>query len=199
MSTIFDWLEQSSPPEAARRLLGCRIVAGACEAQIVEAEAYAGADDPASHAWRGPTPRNRTMFGPPGLAYVYFAYGCHWMLNVVARPEGEPCALLVRAAKPLRGLDVMRPRRPRADDDRGLLSGPGKLTAALGLNGSYDGARLLEPSSCLRVLPGPAASRVLAGPRVGIRPGYGDRTPWRFVDAEEAVWASRPLRGLRQA
>lgn len=200
MSTVLAaQLATLSPPEAARTLLGWRLAAGPCVAQIVEAEAYGGADDPGSHAWRGMTPRNRTMFGPPGRAYVYFTYGCHWMLNVVARPEGEPAALLVRAAQPLEGLAQMRARRPKARDDRGLLSGPGKLAAALELDGRHDGCLLFDPGSPLQLLPGEPAGPVLCGPRVGLSPGRGEGTPWRFVDAGRTEWCSRPLRTLREA
>jgi DNA-3-methyladenine glycosylase len=169
---------------------------GECEAEIVEAEAYGGADDPGSHAWRGMTPRNRTMFGPPGRAYVYFTYGNHWMLNVVARPEGEPGAVLVRAARLLRGHEAARARRPKAKHERELLAGPGRLTKALGLTGVDDGTDLLAPEGRARLLPGSPVGRILSGPRVGLSPGRGELTRWRFVAHDALEWCSRPVRTL---
>jgi DNA-3-methyladenine glycosylase len=192
MSHDVSWLVDLPPNEAAPRLLGWSIVTPEATCRIVEVEAYGGEDDPGSHAWRGPTPRTRTMYGPPGRAYVYFTYGNHWMLNVVARPEGQAAALLVRAAQPLTGLEAMRPRRPKAKSDRDLLAGPGRLTAALGLNGSHDGAGLLQGDPRIRLEPGPVVQRVIVGTRIGLSPGRGEMVPWRFVDAAGLEWCSRP-------
>lgn len=163
--------------------------------RIVEVEAYAGADDPASHAYRGPTPRNRVMFGPPGRLYVYFSYGMHWCANVVTGPEGEGGAVLIRALAPVAGLEAMRAARWRNQKrqvDRDLCRGPGRLTQALGITGEMDGADLLAPGSPVRLEsdgtappPGPEMS-----PRVGIT-AAADR-PWRWsVPGDAWVSASR--------
>jgi DNA-3-methyladenine glycosylase len=157
----------------ARSLLGARLVAevgGArtvCE--IVETEAYTGPDDAASHAHIrfGVTPRNRVMYGPPGIAYVYLIYGMHWCLNVVTGPAGHPAAVLIRAARPLEGLDAMRARRPgRPDVD--LLRGPGKLTQALGIDGTHDDHPLQEAPLWLEAGEAVPDTQVVTGPRIGI-------------------------------
>jgi len=188
---LFLPLSDRPVPEAAIALLGAEIVSTDCRVRIVEVEAYAGSSDPASHAFRGQTPRNRVMFGPPGHSYVYFNYGMYWLLNVVARPEGEPSAILVRAALPLGGLDTMRLRRPTARSDRGLLSGPGKLCQALGITAEHSGIDLLDPSSPTRIEPGVQPARVLTTKRIGLAPGRGDEALWRFVDAEHHEWCTR--------
>lgn len=183
-------------PVAALSLLGCHLVAGSLCARIVEVEAYRSSGDPGSHAFRGPTPRNRSMFAGPGTAYLYFTYGNHWMLNVSAEPEGTGGALLVRAAVPLAGQPEMFARRPKAHRERDLLSGPGKLAAAFGLDRSSDGLDLLDPESSLRLEPGDPPAEVLVGPRVGLAAGKGDRFLWRFADAEALAWVSRPIATL---
>jgi len=183
--------------DIAPRLLGARLIKGDLSAQIVEVEAYR-ADDPGCHAFNGKTKRCATMFGPPGLAYVYFTYGNHWMLNVVGRPEGEPSAILIRAAEPLTGHDEMRSRRPKASTDRDLLSGPGKLAAAYGLTGADDGTPLFKAGRGVRIeIADRAIENVLVGPRIGLALGKGDTFPWRFVDADRLAWASRPIHSLR--
>lgn len=183
-------------PEAATAVLGCCLVCRGLKARIVEVEAYRSAGDPGSHAFRGPTARNRSMFAAPGTAYLYFTYGNHWMLNVSAEPEGKGGALLIRAAVPLAGQVEMALRRPKARRERDLLNGPGKLAAAFGLDRSYDGVDLLDASAPLRLVPGRPVSRILVGPRVGLAAGKGDRFLWRFVDADERAWVSRPISGL---
>ncbi len=175
---------------AGRALLGCELVRGPLRARIVETESYRSSDDQASHAYRGRTARNDVMFGPPGHAYVYFSYGCHWMLNVVAHPEGDAAAVLIRAAEPLAGLDDMFARRgvTRPED---LLSGPGKLCQAFSITRAENGADLLTSSGdALRLEPGRRPRRILASPRVGISKSV--ELPWRFVDASRLAWVSKP-------
>jgi DNA-3-methyladenine glycosylase len=154
---------------------------GRCAMRIVEVEAYRGADDPASHAFRGPTRRNATMFGPPGHLYVYFTYGMHWCANVVTGTRGAANAVLLRAGAPLEGLAAMRARRPAARRERELGAGPARLAAALGITGADDGADLVRGP--LRILDDgvapPAAPEWT--PRVGIREGRGHDHPWRCL------------------
>lgn len=180
----------------APSLLGWEIALGALRARIVEVEAYRAADDAGCHAFYGRTPRTEVMFGEPGLAYVYFTYGNHWMLNVVAHEPGDASAILIRAAEPVAGLEEMRSNRPRAIRDQDLLSGPGKLCQAFGIDKRFYGIDLLDPSSELRLVPGETVSNVMAGTRIGLAPGKGDDLPWRFLDGDRLEWASKPLRNL---
>jgi len=177
--------------EAAQKLLGMELVRGSLRARIVETEAYRQ-DDPGSHAFRGKTPRNSIMFERPGLAYVYFTYGNHWMLNVVAHEEGSGAAVLVRAAEPLSGLSLMRKRRPKARHDWDLLSGPGKLAAAFGITGKDYGTDLLDAGASLHLEAGALPTSTLVGKRIGLAVGRGDEIPWRFVDGEALRFVSRP-------
>lgn len=132
--------------DVAPDLLNKVLVRTGRAARIVEVEAYRGIDDPGSHAYRGRTGRNATMFGPPGHLYVYFVYGMHWCANAVCGDDGEAMAVLLRAAAPLSGLEAMRARRAPAWRDRDLCSGPAKLCQAFGLDGTHDGADLV--ASC---------------------------------------------------
>ena len=179
-----------SPELAAQAILGCEIVAPDCRARIVEVEAYAAANDPGSHAWRGKTQRNQVMFGGPGHLYMYFTYGSHWMANIVCRPEGEAAAILIRAAKPLSGIESLLSRR--STSLKNLLSGPGKLCSAMGLNGAHYGINMLDPRSPFHLAPGTIPKRILMSTRIGLAPGKGEHTPWRFIDADALEWASRP-------
>lgn len=183
--------------EACPNLLGTILVRGNLRARIVEVEAYRAEGDAGSHAFRGKTPRNSAMFGAPGHAYVYFTYGNHWMLNIVAHQEGKAAAALVRAAEPLTGLDEMFERRPKAVSTADLLSGPGKLAAAFNITKQDYGLDLLDPASELHLEPGEPASCVLCGPRVGLASGKGDDLPWRFADADALSFVSSPRGTLR--
>jgi len=166
--------------DVARSLLGkvlVRIVdEGIMAGLIVEVEAYRGSDDPASHAYRGMTERNKVMWSKPGTAYVYQIYGIHYCLNVVAEPEGSPAAVLIRAVEPILGLELML-RNRRVDDIRSLTNGPAKLTKALAINRSFNGWDLtlgekLYISRGIDV----DEEHVVVTPRIGVR----DRRPWRF-------------------
>lgn len=180
------------PVVVAPLLLNKVLIAGCLSVpmagRIVEVEAYRGFDDPASHAFHGPTPRNSVMFGPPGRLYVYLSYGVHYCCNVVCRPEGVPGAVLIRALAPLAGLDVMRSRRTAARRDRDLCSGPGKLCQALGLDRSFDGADLLGVASEVRLVDDGSSppAEIAAGPRIGISAQLLTAAePWRFWVADE--------------
>ena len=206
---------------AARRLLGAVLVRthdGECAAvRLVETEAYRGGDDPGSHAFRGPTPRNRAMFGPPGCAYVYFTYGSHFMLNVVCAPNGQAGAVLLRGAEPVAGVDVMTrlrlrgrhvARPPRLDADQGptpayvrwLMAGPARLAAALGIDGADNGADML---GAVQSLP-PRGFLLLAGTparpadigqsgRIGLAAGRGRDLRLRFwLKGSPGVSNARP-------
>ncbi len=160
--------------EVAPGLLGCVMEVGDMAGEIVEVERYQQ-DDPASHSFRGRTPRAAVMFGPPGRLYVYRSYGIHWCANVVCEPEGHGAAVLIRAVAPTRGLDVMRQRR-RTLDERKLCSGPGRLCAAFGIDGSMNGTVLGEGP--VRVRAGAPVSDIAVGPRIGI--SVATEQPWRF-------------------
>ena len=166
--------------EVARDLIGCTVAHGDAAGVIVETESY-HADDPACHAFGGPTPRSSVLFGPPAHAYVYLSYGIHSLLNFVAEPEGEAAAVLIRALEPTAGIDAMCERRgvERIED---LCSGPGKLTEALGIGLGLNGASLLDGR--IAVL-GPGRDRndvaIVTGPRVGI--SKATEHPWRFCAA----------------
>lgn len=178
---------------AAPAMLGAYLVRGNLRCRIVETEAYRTPDDPACHAYRSRTRRNDAMFGPPGHAYVYFTYGNHFMLNVVAHADGIAAAVLVRAAEPLEGLPEMHRRRQKSDP-RALLSGPGKLCQAFGITAEDNRTPLFDPASSLRLEPPDEflpARYILTGPRIGI--SQGTDLPWRFLDATRLEWASRPL------
>lgn len=156
--------------------------------RIVETEAYGGDDDPASHAFRGRTVRNATMFGPPGRLYVYRSYGVHWCANAVVAEEGCGQAVLLRALIPLRGLDEMRAARTAARTDRDLCRGPGRLTQALGVTGTDDGANLATGDRGIVILddatPPPPIPGI--GRRIGLTRAV-DR-PWRwYVPGERCV------------
>ncbi|MBI4906723.1 MAG: DNA-3-methyladenine glycosylase [Acidobacteria bacterium] len=172
--------------EVALSLLGKIIVHGACAGRIVEVEAYLGESDPAAHAARGLTPRTRVLYGPPGHAYVYFIYGLHECLNLVAEPEGSPGCVLIRALEPLAGIDQMRERRgmERLVD---LMSGPAKLTKAMGITRELNGLDVTRGTFTVRD-DGAQVGEIEATPRIGI----GQAADWelRFL-VRGSRWASR--------
>jgi DNA-3-methyladenine glycosylase len=163
--------------EAAQALLGRRLVSdvgGRTAVVLTEVEAYDGANDPASHAYRGMAPRNRSMFLGPGTLYVYRSYGIHWCMNVVCGPDGVAAAVLLRGGLAVEGEDLMTERRMGR---RPLAIGPGNLTQALGVTGDLDGSSVIDGP--LRVEGVAMGGRIEASPRVGISRAV-DR-PWRFA------------------
>jgi DNA-3-methyladenine glycosylase len=161
--------------EVAPELIGCTLLVDGIGGRIVEVEAYAP-DDPASHGFRGPTARNRAMFGPAGHAYVYRSYGVHWCLNLVCAGEGVAEAVLVRALEPTVGVEQMRLRRG-LDPVRLLCAGPGRLCQALAIAGEHDGLPLDRPPFELQAAERPV--EVGRGPRVGIT--RAAELPWRYA------------------
>ena len=185
---------------AAVRLLGCTLEAdtpeGTGAVRLGEVEAYRGADDPASHSFRGRTPRNAVMFGPPGHLYVYFVYGMHFCANVSCLSDGEPGAVLLRAGEVVSDFAAAHARRPTARRAADLARGPARLAALLGLNRGDNGLDLTDPTSRVRLHRGTpvAPGRVRTGPRVGVAAAHD--TPWRFWIADSAaVSPYRPGRG----
>jgi DNA-3-methyladenine glycosylase len=168
--------------DVARDLLGCLVVRHGIVVRLTEVEAYAGAADPASHAYRGPTARNAVMFGPPGHLYVYFTYGMHHCANVVCGPAGDASAVLLRAGEVIAGEDEARVRRP-AGPSRDLARGPARLAKALDLDLTLTGTDVTDRRSPLWVAAGDALddAGVSRGPRVGIRTG---------TDAHWRLWAT---------
>ena len=176
------------PREVAPDLLHKVLVRGPCRALIVETEAYCGPLDPASHTYRGRTARNATMFGPAGHLYVYFTYGMHWCANAVCGDEGEGVAVLLRALRPLSGLDEMWARRPACRRERDLCRGPARLCQAFGIDGTFDGSDLVAGREGITILDEGVAppAGVVATTRVGIRVAVDK--PWRwYVDGDPHV------------
>jgi DNA-3-methyladenine glycosylase len=157
-----------STVDVARDLLGKVIRHGETAGIIVETEAYLGEDDLAAHSSRGLTDRTRVIFGPPGHAYVYLIYGMYECLNLVAEPAGKPGCVLIRALEPVDGIDLMRERRPAARRVEQLASGPGKLTLALGITRSLNGADVTRGPLTVHDAPPPKPLRVVTTPRIGI-------------------------------
>jgi DNA-3-methyladenine glycosylase len=180
--------------DVARDLLGKHVVCGDVALRITEAEAYRwlvgeGRADTANHCARGRTPRNAPMWGEAGHAYVYLCYGIHQMLNVVCGQVDEGCGVLIRSAEPVAGLDVIRSRRGGKSGPV-LLTGPGKVAAALGLDASFNRHPVFRAGR-LELRDGPAVDRIVAGPRIGV--DYADPAdrdaPWRLAIADSA-WVS---------
>jgi DNA-3-methyladenine glycosylase len=167
----------------APRLLGSLLSVdsdeGRVTARITEVEAYLGADDPGSHAFRGQTPRNSVMFGPPGHLYTYFTYGMHTCANVVCSPEGVASGCLIRAGEVVEGVALARSRRRTARTDHELARGPARFTVALGITLADGGADLA--GSRVQLMLAETPSEYLAGPRTGVSgPGGSEEYPWRF-------------------
>jgi DNA-3-methyladenine glycosylase len=171
--------------EVAPDLIGVMLLVNGVGGRIVEVEAY-DPEDPASHGFRGRTPRNATMFGPPGYAYVYRSYGIHWCLNLVCAGEGIAEAALIRALAPTAGLDEQRQRRG-TDDVRALCSGPGKLCQALGITREHDGLALDRPP--FRLEKRRDVPEIVTTPRIGIT--RGTELSWRYVE-KGSPFVSRP-------
>jgi DNA-3-methyladenine glycosylase len=180
MRTLPRSFYRRDPRLVAPELLNKVLVRGPLTARIVEVEAYCGSEDPGSHAFRGPTRRNATMFGPPGHLYVYFTYGMHWCGNAVCGDVGEGVAVLLRAAVPLTGLEDMRAARPAARRDRDLLRGPARLCQAFGIDGDDDGADLVRRERGVAVADDGTEppDRPANGVRVGL--SAGAEHAWRW-------------------
>lgn len=190
--------------DVARALIGKtlarRTARGVAAGIIVEVEAYAGAMDPASHAYRAMTPRNRSMFGPAGRAYVYLSYGMHCCINIVTEREGEAAAVLVRALQPTHGMALMRERRGVGIGDRDMCRGPGRLCQALDITRAQDGADLtvrpgtdrLDGLWIAETVDWAMDTAVATSPRVGITRAVD--WPWRFYVADNRFVSGRPVR-----
>jgi DNA-3-methyladenine glycosylase len=174
--------------DVARDLVGCVVRHGETAGRIAETESY-HMEEPACHAYAGVTTRTRTLYGPPGNAYVYFSYGIHSLLNAVAEEEGVGAAVLIRALEPVDGIEVMRARRGVAREEE-LCNGPGKLTQALGIGLSLNGTSLADgPIEIRRRESGAREPRIVMGERIGISKAAD--LPWRFCDADSRH-VSRP-------
>jgi DNA-3-methyladenine glycosylase len=179
--------------DVARDLLGAHLARGGVVLRVTEVEAYRWPGDTACHARHGRTARNDALWGPPGRAYVYLCYGVHHLLNLVTGEDGDAAAVLIRACEPVAGLATVR-RRRGGKDGPVLLTGPGKVGAALGLDTSWSG-HVLHRAGGLEVRRGTPPRRVVAGPRIGV--DYADPEhrdlPWRLADAD-SEWVTHPGR-----
>ena len=172
--------------KVAPDLIGATLLVNGVGGRIVEVEAYHHTD-PAAHSFRGPTPRNRVMFGPPGFTYVYRSYGIHWCINFVCEREGSASAVLIRALQPTQGIPMMR-RRRGLRDERALCSGPGKLTQALGITIAHGGLPLDRPPIALHARTG--TPEIVAGVRIGLTKAV--ELPWRY-GLKDSKFLSRPF------
>jgi DNA-3-methyladenine glycosylase len=185
---FFDRDPRIVAPELLNKLLVVGPLAGVSRVgRIVEVEAYCGSDDPGSHAFRGPTPRNAMMFGPPGRLYVYRSYGIHWCANAVCGPEGVGEAVLIRALAPVAGVEAMRAardlgqRHPVADRD--LCRGPGRLCQALGITAAHNGADLVSGDKGVTIAGDGVAPPSTPGVSMRVGLTKGAEHPWRFFVA----------------
>lgn len=173
------------PEEAAPLLIGSFLVSTVDDEtvriRLTEVEAYKGSEDPASHAYRGETERNTSMFQAPGTLYVYRSYGIHWCANTAGGPPGIGWGILMRSGQIVDGESTVIRRRGRYDE---LANGPGKLTQALGITGDHNGVDLFGTSSPIRLETGEVAGLVMATPRIGISKAID--VPWRFIEATSA-------------
>jgi DNA-3-methyladenine glycosylase len=179
--------------KVAPDLIGATLLVDGVGGRIVELEAY-DPQDPASHGYRGRTPRNTAMFGPPGHAYVYRSYGIHWCLNLVCGGEGVPEAVLIRALEPTHGVDLQQGRRG-LEDLRALCSGPGKLCQALGITGEHDGLALDLPP--FRLEARAEIPEIVTGPRIGIT--RATELSWRYMSAGSPYLSRAAPRGARSS
>jgi len=189
-------------PDLLGRILVRTTDEGSMELRLTEVEAYAGDIDPGSHAFRGRTPRNSVMFGPPGHSYVYFTYGMWHCLNLVCGPEGKASGVLLRAGEISTGVEMARTRRISARNDRELAKGPARLATALDVDRALNGVDVVEgpqrPLSVLRGCP-PSPDQVRSGPRTGVG-GDGSHQPWRFwIDGDPTVSPYRAHAPRRRA
>lgn len=179
------FLEQD-PVAVAEQLLGCHLIRktpqGIIRLRITETEAYKGHEDPASHAFRGLTPRNQLMFGDVGRVYVYFIYGMHFCMNIVSHQVGDVGAILLRAAEVVEGFDIIRTNRPKAKE-RDLLNGPAKLTQACNIDMSFNGYDLQQPTEELVLEKNSHNRSIIKTSRIGI--SKGQEFMWRFVLGDE--------------
>jgi len=175
--------------EVAPDLIGATLLVNGIGGLIVEVEAYHHTD-PAAHSFRGPTPRNRVMFGPPGFTYVYRSYGIHWCLNFVCEEEGSASAVLIRALEPTHGIAAMR-RRRGLHGERSLCSGPGKLTEALGITIAHSELPLDRPPFALHARTGKA--NIISGVRIGITKAAD--LPWRY-GMQGSKFLSKPFAAI---
>lgn len=190
--SFFDRPVLEVAPDLLGRFVVHRTEAGTVTARLTEVEAYDGPNDPGSHAFRGRSKRNGTMFGPPGHVYVYFTYGMYHCMNLVCGPAGMPTGILLRAAEITDGAELARKRRPTAKADRELARGPARLVESLGVTRGDDGADVCGDGP-LTARHGAAVPKELirTGPRVGLRdaPDF----PWRFwIDGDPTVSVYRP-------
>ncbi|HET6562859.1 MAG TPA: DNA-3-methyladenine glycosylase [Marmoricola sp.] len=186
--------------EVAPALLGAvlrhRTPEGTVAVRLTEVEAYAGADDPGSHAYRGRTRRNEVMFGPAGHLYVYFTYGMHHCCNVVVGQPGTASAVLLRAGKVVEGVELARSRRLRSSD-RDLARGPARLCKALAIDGRHNGVDLSAGDLTLTPAEPVPPEAMASGPRVGLREAADH--PWRFwLRDDPTVSTYRPAAPLRR-
>ncbi|GAA2641273.1 DNA-3-methyladenine glycosylase [Streptomyces axinellae] len=194
--SFFDRPVLDVAPDLLGRILVRTTPGSRMQLRITEVEAYAGEADPGSHAYRGKTARNASMFGPPGHAYVYFIYGMWWSLNLVCGPEGQASGVLLRGGEVIQGEEEARQRRPKARRDTELAKGPARLATALAVDRTLNGADLCTrdetaPLSLLAGQPGPSTA-IRSGPRTGVG-GDGAHHPWRFwLDGDPTVSPYRP-------
>ena len=175
---------------AAQALLGCLMVKGNVSVQIVETEAYTW-DDPGCHAYKKERMKNMAMYGEPGTSYVYFTYGNHWMVNVVADRLGRAGAVLIRAAKPVSGLEDIWENRPNITKEVELMAGPGRMTKSLGINSEHNMLDLFDHQSLLRIVKTGHVPVIQQSRRIGIAPGKGDELVRRYVDVSLLEWATK--------